>query len=128
MDPSVPEDVKRRMVRNMEPKEGGEEPLKRLEISVDQWKQNDFLSFSLDKFVLKSSFKTLRLLNIPSDCLQENSSGWNQNEEFIARMNIVKHLQVVNDLAERGVKLMSDFTDTATKDENQKQFILQVGP
>lgn len=35
-------------------------------------------------------------------------------------------MRVVNDKAERGVKLIQDFNDTLTKDEDQKQFLLQV--
>ena len=35
-------------------------------------------------------------------------------------------LKVVNDVAERGVKLITDFNNLFTKDEEQKQYILQV--
>lgn len=39
---------------------------------------------------------------------------------------MLKTLSVVNDHAERGVKLMSDFNNLITKDEIQKQYALQV--
>ena len=39
---------------------------------------------------------------------------------------IVKSLKVVNDMAERGVKLIQDYNTILTKDEEQKQFLLQV--
>lgn len=32
----------------------------------------------------------------------------------------------MNDVAERGVKLMQDCNNILTKDENEKQFVLQV--
>lgn len=35
-------------------------------------------------------------------------------------------MKVVNDTAERGVKLIQDFNTTLTYDENQKPYILQV--
>ena len=38
----------------------------------------------------------------------------------------MKSLKVVNDVAERGVKLITDFNNLLTKDEEQKQYVLQV--
>ena len=38
----------------------------------------------------------------------------------------VGNLKVVNDSAERGIKLIEDFKKKVTKDEHQKQFLLQV--
>ena len=40
--------------------------------------------------------------------------------------SIVTALKVVNDTAERGVKLIQDYNLILTKDEEQKQFLLQV--
>ena len=39
---------------------------------------------------------------------------------------IVNGFKVVNDKAERGVKLIQDFNSCLTKDEEQRQFLLQV--
>ncbi len=33
---------------------------------------------------------------------------------------------VVNDVAERGVKLIQDYNNILTKDETEKQFVLQI--
>lgn len=44
-------------------------------------------------------------------------------------LNIVYHvnnLRVVNDLAERGVKLMEDYNKLISKNEEQKHYLLQV--
>jgi len=38
----------------------------------------------------------------------------------------VTGLKVVNDTAERGVKLIQDFNSCLTKDEEQRQYLLQV--
>ena len=35
-------------------------------------------------------------------------------------------MRVTNDIAERGVALMEEYTKVLTKDEEQKQFLLQV--
>jgi len=51
---------------------------------------------------------------------------WNDNECYTDAERIVKSLKVVNDTAERGVKLIQDYNTMLTKDEEQKQFLLQV--
>jgi len=38
----------------------------------------------------------------------------------------VESLKVVNDIAERGVSLISSFSSVLTNQEEQKQFLLQV--
>ena len=38
----------------------------------------------------------------------------------------VKHLKTTNDTAERGIKLISDYAQLITKNEDQKQALLQV--
>jgi hypothetical protein len=39
---------------------------------------------------------------------------------------IIESLKVINDTAKRGVKLMEEFNEKLTKNEHQKQFVLQV--
>ncbi|KYN10007.1 hypothetical protein ALC57_17866, partial [Trachymyrmex cornetzi] len=51
---------------------------------------------------------------------------WPENEEFKNGLETVKKLKVVNDTAERAVKLIQDYNACLTKNEEQKQFILQV--
>ena len=51
---------------------------------------------------------------------------WTENEEFQQAVKFVKSLRVVNDMAERGVKLILDFICSVTKNEEQKRFLLQV--
>jgi hypothetical protein len=47
-------------------------------------------------------------------------------DEYIQAKEILSALKVVNDTAERGVKLMEEYNEKFTKNEDQKQFILQV--
>lgn len=51
---------------------------------------------------------------------------WPDDEEFKGAERVIMVLSVVNDAAERGVKLIQDFNDILTRDEEQKQFLLQV--
>jgi hypothetical protein len=51
---------------------------------------------------------------------------WSENESFKIASDLVKNLTCVNDSAERAVALMQTFNQTITKDEEQKQYLLQV--
>ena len=65
------------------------------------------------------------ILNLSSSFLREPVTEWHKNEDFLASKNVVSSLSVVNDSAERGVKLRSDFAGNAKK-ENKFQIIIQV--
>jgi len=51
---------------------------------------------------------------------------WNDVETYQAAKCRIQHLRVVNDTAERGVKLFEEYNTLLTKDEEEKQFLLQV--
>ncbi|KAG7166456.1 hypothetical protein Hamer_G005562 [Homarus americanus] len=51
---------------------------------------------------------------------------WKADYAFQRANEVVMHLKVVNDLAERGVALMTEYTKLITADEEQKQYLLQV--
>lgn len=51
---------------------------------------------------------------------------WSDTPSYIAAAALVKNLVCVNDCAERGVALIQEFNETITKDEQQKQYLLQV--
>ena len=50
---------------------------------------------------------------------------WEENEFYLNAKNVVKNFRIVNDSAERGVKLGNDFIDSA-KLEDRYQNVLQV--
>ncbi|KAK0053447.1 hypothetical protein Bpfe_017145 [Biomphalaria pfeifferi] len=51
---------------------------------------------------------------------------WNDNTDYQKGKQRINDLRVVNDTAERGVKLFEDYNRLLTKNEKEKQFILQV--
>ena len=51
---------------------------------------------------------------------------WNKSQSYQIACEQIKNLPCVNDCAERGVALIQNFNATITKDEQQKQFLLQV--
>lgn len=79
----------------------------------------------LSSFIGKSSWQFFRILNISTDFLQLPSSEWQTAPSFLDGLATVRNIRVVNDSAERGVKLSSDFLSTA-QIEKRYQNVLQV--
>jgi hypothetical protein len=50
---------------------------------------------------------------------------WNDNLTYQSAKMTIDSLQIMNDTAERGVKLVEDFNEKFTKNENQKQFFFK---
>lgn len=75
------------------------------------------------------SFKSIGMFKrfgISTHFLNIDPAHWNNQEEYKNGKDIINSLKVVNDTAERGVKLMEEYNNKFTKDEEQKQFLLQV--
>ncbi|KAE9523392.1 hypothetical protein AGLY_015944 [Aphis glycines] len=75
------------------------------------------------------TYKSIQLLNrfnIQTNFLLLDPKCWEENEEYKKGKEIIGSLKVVNDTAERHVKLMEEFNSKITKNEEQKQFLLQT--
>ncbi|KAI9550672.1 hypothetical protein GHT06_013437 [Daphnia sinensis] len=70
-------------------------------------------------------YLTEELLNKSQDWFQLPPTFWPLISDYCYARDFVKRLEVTNDCAERGVKLIGDFKDY-TDDETQRQFLLQV--
>jgi len=70
----------------------------------------------------------LTRLNISDSFLALPPQKWIENEDYKREREIesVQQLRVVNDTAERGVKLFVEFNQLITNDEEEKQFLLEV--
>ncbi len=66
-----------------------------------------------------------RILGIDSIFIKKPVEEWCQLNGYLRNMEVINSLRVVNDAAERGVKLCSDFIGSAKK-ESKLQHILQV--
>jgi len=53
-------------------------------------------------------------------------SAWDDDPQFCLWKDTVTNMQVTNDVAERGVKLVQDFANSVTKSEPQLQNLLQL--
>ena len=65
------------------------------------------------------------MLGIQTSFLLSHPSTWSDSCEYADGLSIVQSLKVVNDGAERGVALASDYNRSFTKDEHQKQCLLR---
>lgn len=76
--------------------------------------------------ITNKSIKLFDRFDIQTNFLSLDPIYWEENEEYKKGKEIVRSLKVVNDTAERHVKLMEEFNCKITKNEEQKQFLLQV--
>ena len=51
---------------------------------------------------------------------------WPTDAGYNRMFKVIRNLKVVNDVAERGVKLVTDYAGIITPDEDQKQYLYQV--
>ena len=58
--------------------------------------------------------------------LIEEPEQWLNNSSYKDQANIVAQINVVNDTAEIGVKLIQEYNSIITRDENQNQYILKI--
>lgn len=87
---------------------------------------SSFQSVRLSDFITMRSLNLFHALSIDQSFLSHHPSTWDQQEAFIHGKNIVCSLSVINDCAERAVKLATDFSTSLTKNEDQRQLAFQV--
>lgn len=119
-DDAVTTEEKRLMVVAVQEVEGSDEPLKRIQPFQHPTAKK------LHDFVTKSTANFFTILGISQDFLQVDPSQWECQAEYQRSQQIVQSVRVVNDLAERGVALIQEFNSSLTRDEEQKQYLLQV--
>jgi len=63
---------------------------------------------------------------INTDFISIDPSSWQNNERYKKAAAIIKNIPVVNDVAERGFKLIEEYNNKITKNKSQNQYLLQV--
>jgi len=82
-------------------------------------------STTLADLVSKDSWFTMNILEINHEFLSEPVEAWPESAAYQASLSNIDALNVINDCAERGVKLSSDFLSTSRSEEHY-QNVLQV--
>lgn len=82
---------------------------------------------SISDFVTKNTNYFFTLLNINiNEITEKHPSEWNSSEEYLDAKEKVLAIKVINDCAERGVQLITQFNQLISTDEDQKQYLIQV--
>lgn len=122
------EEIAQKILLDRETNEADEEPeeiRKKLFIKLDDLEY--FLNKDLpQKIITNNSKKLFDRFEISQDFLQLDPMHWKDQDSYKKGKKIINSLRVVNDTAERGVKLMEEFNSKFTNDESQKQIVLQV--
>lgn len=92
-------------------------PLNQLDL-LRIWKLHDFVD--------ENTINFFKRFGISEDFLQKNASEWNNDPIYLDAKKRLSSLEVVNDNAERGIKLIEDFNRFSTKDEEMLQYTLQT--
>ena len=80
---------------------------------------------SLADFIGPESHTLFKTLKTSAEWLSKPVEQWSSDPDFQIAENFVRSVKVVNDPAERGVKLISDFATKITTDHTQRQALLQ---
>ena len=81
---------------------------------------------TLADLVGPESYFLFDVLKIGTDWLSQPVETWTNSQEFKSAEKYVTSLKVVNDIAERGVKMISDFANVITTNSEQREMLLQA--
>ena len=121
-DDHVSQETKKRMVQALN-NENDENNIKKINIAIDY---KIFVKKTIDEFIYPNSINFFRRFDIKTSFLNIDPQFWNINEDYQDAKKKLQSLKVVNDCAERAVKLIEDFNSIITKNEEQKQYLLQI--
>lgn len=128
-DDTLEKNIKTRMVKqlksNVENDEDNSED-RDIKAKLSFQEVDNLLDKEVDYFVSSRTINFFKRFEINTDFLNTDPDIWCKNQHYLRAKKIVKGLRVVNDTAERGVKLIQDYNSSLTKDEEQRQYLLQV--
>ncbi|KAL7635957.1 UNVERIFIED_CONTAM: hypothetical protein RMT77_013774 [Armadillidium vulgare] len=98
--------------------------LKRLNVHLED--MQSFINKKLHHFVSKRTSKFFERCNISSQFIAHDPATWKSRPDYQQGSTIIPAISVINDTAERGVKLMEEYNNLLTQNEEQKQYLLKV--
>ncbi|KAL4150130.1 hypothetical protein QTP88_003964 [Uroleucon formosanum] len=123
-DDKVSSQTKIKMVKAMQSRDIESEANKRIILKPNEI--YDYANKDINDFISIQSSNFFNRFGIPMDFLDLDPKLWNENDQYKKSKELVNNINVVNDIAERGVKLIEDYNKLLTKNEDQKQYLLQV--
>ena len=89
-------------------------------------KDRSGLSRTLSDSIMNGSLFLFDVMGFGKDWLYKPVSDWEKDPSFCEMKSYFKTLNVTNDCAERGVKLISEYANSLTKNPEERQNLLQV--
>ncbi|KAL4100680.1 hypothetical protein QTP88_020714 [Uroleucon formosanum] len=123
-DDKVSSQTKIKMVKAMQSRDIESEANKRIILKPNEI--YDYANKDINDFRSIQSSNFFNRFGIPMNFLDLDPKLWNENDQYKKSKELVNNINVVNDIAERGVKLIEDYNKLLTKNEDQKQYLLQV--
>jgi len=114
--------TKRDMVKAMNKIES-EKRLHRVTVDVTR---SSFSDVTVADFVTCKSMHFFKTLNLETGFLSVDPSDWDVRDDYRKAAEFIHSMEVVNNSAEHGVALMQSYNNILTKNEDQKQYLLQV--
>ena len=81
---------------------------------------------NLSDSIMNGSLYLFDELRFGKDWLYKPVSDWEKDPSFCEMKSWIKNLNVTNDCAERGIKLISEYADSLTRDSVVRQNLIQV--
>lgn len=100
------------------------EPVKRVIVTNTDQHIKRFTENNMSDFVTSNTMKFFTRFGIDTEFLAQDPATWLERDDYNDARNRLKNMKVVNDSAERGVKLMTDYNKILSKNEEEKQWIL----
>lgn len=123
-DNSINVDVKAKMVQSLRGDPSEHDNIFQNRNIIQPKDVPSFKNKTLAFFVTKRTAEFFKRFNISTEFMAYEPSTWPQHNSYIEGLQVVQKMQVVNDVSERKVKLMEEFNQLLTRDEEQKQFLL----
>ncbi|KAK3918328.1 Kinesin-like protein KIN-12C [Frankliniella fusca] len=121
-DRDVSVSTRTKMVQNLSKVPSTKTAPKRAELGKDS-----IAGAVLEDFVNSKTREFFNILEIDSSFLDVSPTEWPTNAKYLKALDIVSALHVVNDVAERAVRLTSDYNCGLTQSEKSFQDLLLVG-
>lgn len=86
----------------------------------------DFMGRDIDYFINSQSMRFFERFSLDTSFLRTATNHWSRKQSYVKSRDIVKNFKVINDTAERNIKLIQDYNNCFTQQTEQKKYVLQV--
>lgn len=125
-DDTIPIEEKRKMCETLRNQPERDDSIRVFRVTIPPTLLTHLNEWELHHFITENTITFFERFDFPMNFMTKDPSEWKFDREFKEIQRTLANLQVVNDHAERAVKLFSDYNQSLTKDEKGKQYLMQV--